>query len=45
MSNTDNRKGLRFLRTKSIQADSTSANTIEMYRIIMRDGFHYFAIE
>ncbi|HZC47766.1 MAG TPA: hypothetical protein VE244_01775 [Nitrososphaeraceae archaeon] len=33
------------LYSKSSSSSSSSVNTIEIYRIVMRDGFQYFEIE
>ncbi len=49
-----NRKKLKISGTDSSleansklydKSSSSSINTIEMYRIVMRDGFQYFGIE
>ncbi|MCD6038146.1 MAG: hypothetical protein K0S67_2035 [Nitrososphaeraceae archaeon] len=54
MSST-NRKRLKLQRIESSlksnsklyskSSSSSSVNTIEIYRIVMRDGFQYFEIE
>jgi hypothetical protein len=44
MSVTNKRKSLKFSRTgESPETNSESLTMGEMSRIIMRDGFHYFA--
>jgi hypothetical protein len=55
MSSTNNRKRLKLPRIESssleansklyYKSSSSSVNMIEIYRIVMRDGFQYFGIE
>jgi hypothetical protein len=40
-----NKRSIKLLRAKSVEANSESATMREIHRIIVRDGFQYFAVE